>query len=136
MTKNKLRKLPSKSGTHFRLPDTPPPVDYGSLKPAFSFREMKYRSKKCLSMCDVKSKASVGDTLLILSQSIWHDLVSRRISGYEKIPQNQFRVPLPPSITPDVSIIVFHFSRSGRIAGFRDKDIYHIVLVSPKHDLY
>ncbi len=138
MAKNRLGKLGSKSGNHIHLIDIEPPINYDSYKPAFSFRYMTYGGDKCLSKCDPKSKSSISDTLLRLSQIPWKEIPSKAKGslGFEKIPSTQFNYPLPQSVTPDVTMLVLRFSKSGRIAGFREKDIYHIVQVSPNHDLY
>lgn len=136
--KNKIRNIPSKGGIHFSPPAIEPPKDYNSNKPAFSFRYMNYGGKKCLSKCDKESKSSISDTLLRLSQLTWKEIISKPKTGlgFEEISYEQFKNSLPKSVTPDVSMFVFRFSSSGRMAGFRDRDIYHIVQVSPVHDLY
>jgi len=54
--------------------------------------------------------------------------------GFEPIPSHRFKVTLPSILTPDVSILVTRYDKGGRMAGFREKDIYHIVLVGS--DLY
>jgi len=139
MGKNKsLKKLNPKSGTRFCPSDVEPPPNYDSFQPVFSFRYMNYGSGFCLSKCNQQSKSSVSDTLLKLSQLTWSKINSRpkESLGFEKIPSDQFKASLPSVITPEVSVLVFRFSKSGRMAGFREKDIYHIILVSPNHDLY
>jgi hypothetical protein len=83
-------------------------------------------------------KSSVTDTIIRLSQLTWKEINSqprRHGLGYEKIPQEQFIVPLPrPPVTPEVSIKVFRHSQKGRIAGYQMMNIFHILLVGD--DLY
>lgn len=121
--------------SHFK-PLLPP--NYDTYKPAFSFRDMRYRGKGCLSRCDKESKSSIADRLLELSQLTWKEIHSkpREGLGYEPIPRDRFKVPLSPSVTPEVKLLVFRFSGPGRIAGYRKQDILHIVAVGAHHELY
>lgn len=93
---------------------------------------MKYRSNNCLSQCSEDSKSAVVNTLLKLSQLSWSQIASapRTGLGFESIPRHRFSVSLPPIATEEVTNLkVFRYSESGRIAGIREKDIYHILLV-------
>ena len=134
----KIKAPPLKDSTRFKSHLPPDLKSYNSNKPMFSFYFMAYGSKKCMSKCENKSKSSISDTLLRLSQFTWEQIISqpKRGLGYEIIPQGQFKHPLPKEITPDVSMYIFRFSEEGRMAGFRDKDIYHVVQVGESHDLY
>lgn len=117
--------------------DVKVPKNYDKLKPIFSFRNMKYLGKSCLSNCTSRSRASMVKTLLQLSQLTWRQILSssRDSLGKENIPIKQFKVPLPQFVTPDVeSLMVFRFSSSERMAGLRHNDIYDILVVGP--DLY
>jgi hypothetical protein len=134
MTK-KIKKLRPKGTPHFTLEAEP--IDYNSLAPIFSFRHMKYRSHNCLSQCSQDSKSDVINTLLKLSQLSWNQISSSPSTGlgFENIPLYRFTAPLPSIVTEEVpSLKVFRYSGSGRIAGIREKDIYHILLVGT--DLY
>ncbi len=139
MGKDNLKKLHSKSGKHFQVSDDAEPlIDYDSLQPTFSFRYMSYGSATCLSKCNKEIKSSIAVKLLRLSQLTWKDITSqpKEGNGFEPMPRERFKKPLPQTITPDVRIIVFRFSDSGRMAGFRSKDTFHIVQVGPHHNLY
>jgi hypothetical protein len=117
--------------------DIKEPQNYDKQKPIFSFRHMKYGGKNCISYCDKPSKASVIKKLLQLSQLTWSQILSssKESLGKENIPRKQFKVSLPRFVTPDVkSLIVFRFSKSERMAGIRQKDIYDILVVGA--DLY
>jgi len=90
-----------------------------------------------LSQCSQDSKSAVVNTLLKLSQLSWSQIssISSAGLGFENIPLYRFSVPLPSIVTEEVpSLKVFRYSGSGRIAGIREKDIYHILLVGT--DLY
>lgn len=133
--KQRLKKPIPSDTSHFKAF---PPPNYDAYKPAFSFRDMRYRGKGCLSHCDRESKSSIVDRLLELSQLTWKEIHSnpREGLGYEPIPCDRFKVTLPPSVTPEVRLLVFRFSGPGRIAGYRKQDILHIVAVGAHHELY
>lgn len=136
MRKNKIFQPAVKSGNQIKIPPTES-INNNTLKPTFSFIHMKYRGKTCLSKFDQANKSFLTDTLLELSQLTWNQIITGRVANHEKIPIRQFRNPLPISITPDIEkLVVFHFSRAGRMAGFQSGNIYHIVQVSSNHDLY
>lgn len=140
MTKNRSIKRPGAKGSkRLSLESAPTSVNYDLCKPVFSFQFMKYGGKQCLSNCDRPNKASIAEKILQISQLSWKEITStqKQSLGYEKIPRKQFIVPIPASVTPDVSkLITFRFSGAARMAGFRRADVYHIVLVSQKHNLY
>jgi len=133
--KHSLKRLAPKDTDRFKSPILP---DYDSFKPAFSFRDMRYGGKGCLSKCNKESKSYIADKLLQLSQLTWKDIHSnpKRGLGYEPIPCGKFKIPLPSSITPEVTLLVFRFSSSGRMAGYRKQDILHIVAVGLHKELY
>jgi hypothetical protein len=134
MTK-RIKSLPIRKTSRLSL--EAPRVDYNSLKPIFSFRHMQYGSRHCLSQCCQDDKSCVADTLLQLSQFTWNQITSlrRQKLGFEHIPRKQFNAILPPFITPDVEkLIVFRYSKAGRIAGMRINDVYHILMVGA--DIY
>lgn len=137
MAKNKpFKKLPVKNTSNFKI-DTPP--NYDDRKPAFSFREMKYRGDGCLSVCEDRHKVEIADRLVRLSQLPWKEIYKQPKEGlgFENIPCRQFIIPLPATITQEMeTLVVFRFSDSGRMAGFRSQDTYHIVVVGPNHSLY
>lgn len=135
MTKGQnLKTIKPKNTSHFNIKE---PQNYDKLKPIFSFRYMNYRGKNCLSNCDKFSKASMVKKLLQLSQLTWSQILSspKESHGKENIPRKQFKVSLPRVLTPDVkSLMVFRFSKSERMAGIRQNDIYDILVVGA--DLY
>ncbi|MBC2714335.1 MAG: hypothetical protein HF978_03415 [Desulfobacteraceae bacterium] len=133
MAKGKeFKKFKPKSTKNFKTGEIQDPINYDLCKPIFSFYNMQYGQNACLSQCDLPNKSSVTDKIVLLSQLTWREIKSqpRTKLGYEKIPQQQFNVSLPnPPVTPEVSIKVFRHSGSGRIAGYRVNDVYHILVV-------
>ena len=131
----RIKSLPIRKTS--RLIVEPPRVDYNSHKPFFSFQHMQYGSRHCLSQCCRDDKSCIVDTLLHLSQFTWSQIISmpRQKLGFEQIPRNQFKASLPSVVTPEVEkLMVFHYSKAGRIAGMRIKDVYHILIVGA--DIY
>jgi hypothetical protein len=118
-----------KSSSRFQVKETSP-VEYDLEKPIFSLRYMPYRGPCCITQFTEEKKSVILERLLRLSQSTWRELKRLpRENGFEPIPNNRFKVPLPPILTEEVTILVVRFDGDGgRLAGFRDKDIYHVVL--------
>jgi hypothetical protein len=139
MANNNFTKPSSKSGSRFSPPsDTKTTTSSDSYKPIFSFTYMRYGSNTCLSKCDKKTQSSLAKKLLQLSQLTWSEIlsISKKSFGCERIPYDQLKNRLPATITPDTIITVFRLSDSARMIGFRRHNVYHIVQVSPNHDLY
>ncbi len=136
MAKGKeLKKLPISGASHLHVKATLP--DYNEVKPIFSLHCMDYRKDTCLSQCGNVSKASFANTLLLLSQRTWKELLTtqKQSLGEESIPVERFKVPLPKIVTPEVrKLMVFRFSQSERMAGIRINDVYHVLVVGA--DLY
>lgn len=137
MVKRKNLKPPSnKTGKRFDVRHIEPSINYDSHNPIFSLKHMRYQGPYCISKCQEEKKSLILDTILRLSQSTWAQIRSlSKKTGFEKIPRHRFKVSFPPNITPEVPIIVARYDGDGgRLAGFREKDIYHILLVGK--DLY
>lgn len=137
MTKGKkLKKPTSKNTIHFKIREETPPVNYNLLKPSFSLKHMAYGGSYCISSCPNEEKSLIMDALLRLSQHTWREIRGLpKKSGFEKIPHHRFKVSLPRIFTPEVPILVARYNgNGGRLAGYRENDIYHIVLVG--RDLY
>ena len=137
MAKGKeLKRLHNKSSKRFQIKDTEPSPDYDLRPPIFSLKYMLYQRRCCISKCQTGKKARILDKILKLSQSKWKDIRGfPKKSGFEPIPHHRFKVSLPAILTPEVTIEVARYDGDGgRFAGFREKDIFHIVLVGK--DLY
>jgi hypothetical protein len=131
---NDFNKVKSKSSTHFQIKEDPAPkANHDLSKPIFSFHYMQYGGITCISRCEREIKSSIVDTMIRISQLTWRQMSSAPKGGlgHENIPQWRFKMslPLPPGITPEVPAVVFRYSDSGRIAGFRKNDILHIIAV-------
>lgn len=126
----------SKNAKHFKDIDSSPTINHDLEKPIFSLRHMNYGGQCCISRQDDEKRALMIASLLRLSQSTWREIKSLpKKLGFEPIPQERFKVTFPRDITPDTTILVAQYDGDGgRFAGYRERDIYHIVLVGK--DLY
>lgn len=133
-----FKKPHAKTTNRIQISDAEYPQNYDLLKPSFSFKFIRYLGQHCVSQCAEDKKALILSKLLKLSQSTWKDIRRMpREQGFEPIPENSFLVPVPrpPHITPEATILVTRYDGDGgRLAGFRDKDTYHVVLAGK--DLY
>jgi hypothetical protein len=127
---------PNKTSKRIQIKELPPSVNYNLQKPIFSFKYMVYQGPCCISTRQEIRKSFIIDKLLQLSQFTWDELIrQRRELAFEKIPAHRFKVPLPKILTPEVTILVARYdNEGGRLAGFRDKDVFHVVLAG--RDLY
>lgn len=135
MAKKGLKKLSISNASRFQVKETRP--DYNKFKPTFSFHHINYRGNYCPSSSENASKAAFVNTIMLLSQRTWNELLltQKESLGQESIPVEQFTIPLPQIVTPDVKkLMVFRFSDSERIAGIRVDNVYHVVAIGP--DLY
>ena len=142
MTRKGFRSPKNKKGKRFKIDDLTEPPNYDLSRPIFSFKHMKYQKHCCISMCGEDEKSFIIDTLLRFSQLTWREI--KRLpkqAGFEKMPSYRFKVALPKILTPEVSILVARYDgKGGRIAGFRNKDVYHVVLAGknlyPHYKIY
>ena len=137
MAKGKELKSPkNRSGKYIQINKLEPAIDYNKLPPIFSLKYMIYQGCCCISQCEQKEKSRILDTIQRLSQATWNEIRGwRKKIGFEKMPRHRFKISIPNIITPEVPILVARYDgRGGRMAGFQEKDIFHIVLVG--NDLY
>jgi hypothetical protein len=133
MAKGKEIKRPAlNSSKRFEVKEQIQYINYDLLRPLFSLKDMAYNSKFCISRRTSNDRSSILKKLLMISQLTWKKIISEKKdgNGFEAIPRGSFTASLPTAVTPEVDeLLVFRYSEAGRIAGYRDNDIYHIVLV-------
>ncbi len=113
--------------------DAPPPLEQ---RPAFS---LQYVDKKyCLSKCQKKEKAAFADTIHRLSRYTWAELMRspRHGVGCEKIPQYHLTRPVPPHLTPDVTILAFRFFGKAPMVGYKHGRVFYVIWFDRKYTLY
>ena len=109
--------------------------------PVFCFRYLHkdYDMEKCVAS-DKRFPRGLIKKIEMVSKLSWDDiqLAHRRGTGTEKILRNSIKPSIPNEITDDVTdFLSFHFSgRKGRIIGFRDRYIFHVVYVDTKLTVY
>lgn len=136
MAKGKDFKKPSnRTSKRFQTENLEPLPNYDLHKPVFSLKYMRYQRDHCISKCETESKSLIIDTFLRLSQFTWSQLRTfPKNIAFEQIPHYRFKASFPAVITPEVPVLVARYDDGGRIAGFREKDIFHVVLAGK--DLY
>lgn len=95
-------------------------------------------SRYCLSKCNQEERAAFANTIRMLSQLSWNEIISKHFHGYEKILNKKSinKGNLPSCILEDTSVIGFHFHKKKPMVGFRKDCIFHIVWFDPKFTLY
>lgn len=128
--RNRLKKISSSQTPNFRVRD--PDGSRDDAQPIFSFKYMEYNKKHCISQCSQEDKAAIIGKLVRLSQFTWKQIATfpKNGHGFEPIPRDQFIVHLPRYVTPDVDKLqVLQYSEVGRLAGSRDRDVFHVLVV-------
>ena len=122
----KLRREPSITSTSILSQITHPVFCLHYLDP-----------KYCLRKCNQPERASFADTIRILSQFSWIEIIAKKTSGYEKIiNKKSIKGKLPSIINEDESIIGFHFHGKKPMLGIRRDCIFHIIWFDPRFELY
>lgn len=131
-SKKWLKKPNAKNTPHFQIANIPV-IEYDNCKPIFSFQHMKYGKQHCLSICQKSDRAAVAARLVRISQKTWKELKSepKEGIGFEEISRNSLNqgVAIPSPVTPETLITAFRFSESGRMVGFRQGKVFHVVAV-------
>jgi hypothetical protein len=81
----------------------------------------------CFDRCDKDEKAAFIGKLCRLSQITWDEIQSsnRYKMGFEWLPQDQIKVPIPRNITEEVQIMVFRYNGMKPMLGYRVGHIYY-----------
>lgn len=133
MSKKKWLKKPKAKNTPlFQTANIPAP-EYDNRKPVFSFQHMRYGKKHCLSICEKSDRAAIASRLVRISQKTWRELKSepKEGIGFEEISRKSLNqgVTVPQFVTPETIVTAFRFSESGRMVGFRQAEVYHVIAV-------
>ena len=135
--RQRLRRPPPTQGPRLRVSDrTDEPPD--AQPPLFSLRYLDRRIYS-LAACQQREKAAFADTLDRLSQLPWSELrlSPRHGLGYEQIPRQVIRAPIPPHITEDVQrFIAFRFFGRAPMVGYRVQAVLYILWLDRTFTLY
>lgn len=90
-----------------------------------------------LSDCDRAQKEDFVDRLVLLSKVTWGEILvaGRKGFGTHQIPRASIR-SVPSTIPQDAVILSLRMNERGRLVGFREEAIFHIMWVDPLHKLY
>ena len=110
-------------------------VDNDSLKPVFSFSEIQegfnFKNRKDITPDHLQSFLSKIETL---SNLTWLEIRKLpRETGIEKINSIKKKAK---NITEDIQLYSIRFGDKERIIGYREKNIFSILFIDIKHELY
>jgi hypothetical protein len=134
MGKPKLRQMQGKG--RIKSPAGHGRDNFDTHRPLFSLASVV--SSHCITICETNDRAAFATKLRNLSQLTWRELKSAPAHGlgYEPIDRDHLRVPIPASLTDDVTIISFRFSGTKAMIGYRVDDVFHILWFDRDYDVY
>ncbi|MCF8198238.1 MAG: hypothetical protein K9J42_05700 [Sulfuritalea sp.] len=109
----------------------------GEEYPAFSLRYLS--PKWCITGCNQEGKAAFADKVRILTQKSWMEILNlpKKGQGFEKIPRDQIKAPIPPHVTEDVTHFwAFRFHGKAPMVGYKSNEIFHVLWFDPDFELY
>jgi hypothetical protein len=127
--------------THLRRKEEsgPPKISFeirDSDPPAFSLRYLQHDF--CVTDCSKDQRAAFATKLRELSQLSWSKLRQspRHGLGYERIPRDAIKAPVPNHVTEEVHLIAFRFDGLRPMVGYRDSGIFFILWLDRNFTLY
>ena len=131
----KISKHPKNESKRFR-PTESFDVPAEQQHPLFSLRYLQ--KSHGISNCTQEEKSSFADSLHNLSQLTWGELkqAPRHGLGFEKIPRDHIKKPIPPHIKEDVNFIAFRFCGKAPMVGYRSKAVFHVLWLDRDFTLY
>lgn len=136
MGKKKLKSPPHKKGSRIGGPADAIAINYNREPPIFSFRHACKGWQ--IADCSTEQKASLADTIHLLSSINWQDIYNapRQGHGSETLSQEVIDATIPTIVTPDTTLIGVRFHNRSRMVGFREGAIFHIVWLDHNMRLY
>lgn len=91
-----------------------------------------------VSDCQRDDKAAFAERLQELSAMTWGQIMlAPRVGlGTEVIDQASIKRPIPPRITPEVTLLSWRFGGGARVIGYREDRLFHLLWIDPNHDAY
>lgn len=99
-----------------------------------SFRYAEPGGKQCLSQCGSDHTKDVIDTLRILCSLTWTQVHGHKGLGWCEIPDHSISFTRPQEIDQQIKIAEIRCSQKGRIWGFNQRTVFHILWFDPDHD--
>jgi hypothetical protein len=123
-------KIPAKSYSNFFTG-----ADFAE-KPCFCFQYIhrNYNS----GICDERRLKDLVNTLEKLSQLTWLQIESsqRHGLGAEKIDLNAIKPGIPGNVPKGITLLAIRFSGKCPMIGFRERNVFHILFLDPKFEVY
>jgi hypothetical protein len=113
--------------------------NYDKMPPNFSFEKMSVGSAHNVQNCDEGNRAALASKLFELTQLNWVDITlsHKKGMGSERIPRTEIKVPIPPSITPDLEeFLSIRYNGKRPMVGYRDERVFHIVFLDHNFKVY
>jgi hypothetical protein len=125
----------SPKGRLGEVPLATPRGSFYNLHPKFSF--IHSHSKYCLSDCSVSEKAAIITLLHNLSKITWGKIWQTRKEGFgaEPLPERHYKKMPQELKDKSDKYLIFRFSQVGRLIGFHEDDILHIVWLDRRHEV-
>ena len=135
--RGKIKAPEANKGAHFTALKT---QDYNKIPVLFSLRHIQ-NGKYCFSQLDQKQKSDFADALFRCKDFTWNDYHqnSKQKLGCELLSFDCLKIASKPiCITEDLDkVIVIRFSdNDGRIVGFREQNIYYVLWIDCRFELY
>ncbi|MDD7984009.1 hypothetical protein PQO01_03465 [Lentisphaera marina] len=111
-----------------------------NLYPKFSLEFNTASGRKISDIKDKKDRVLVLDKFVYLNTLTWKDIKKLpREQGFEKIPFSQLKKAgnKPHRFKDETDVVVFRMpSAKGRLIGFIDSEVFYLVWVDTKFDMY
>jgi hypothetical protein len=113
-----------------------PTVSNDKKRPLFSLEHMQQTYS--VKTCQVNDRAALASKLYEMSQLSWGELkqAPRHGQGFEHIPQNSIKAPMPKVLTSDIRLMVFRFSGKKPMVGYRVEEVFYLLWLDHNFTLY
>lgn len=135
--RGKIKAPEVNKGAHFTALNI---QDYNKIPVIFSLRHIQ-PGKYCFSRLEQKQKSDFAEALFRRKDFTWNDYhqSSKQALGCELLLFDCLKISSKPvCVTDDLDkVIVIRFSgNDGRIVGFREQNIYHVLWIDCSFELY
>ena len=134
MVKGHFKRPLPRAGPHLKAPTGPPPHRTDSERPTFALHGMVYGY--CLDTCPAARRGDLAQAMWLRSKMTWQQIKATPHRGLGAEPLSALDVPLPPHVTPDVTILSFRTPGEARMIGYRSGETFHIIWFDWKFEVY
>ena len=106
--------------------------------PVFSFEKMQDGTGWSINCCDAENQAALSKQLFRLCQMKWREVIQapRHGLGSEKIDVKSLKIPLPKSVTQDVTILALRYHGKRPMVGYREGRVFFILFLDHNFKIY